>query len=152
MNSYIKISDLKSQKVNYNKVVAVDQRKKNKSLFDYNKFLRHNSFKDSRRILMNAVNNVKPIMGVYKTRIRGRNQYIPKIMSKAKQISLALKWFNASCDQRLTESKKKNSKQKTPNALALDIIKAIHKKGYAFQKRNDLYKLVEINRVFIRRK
>jgi small subunit ribosomal protein S7 len=92
-----------------------------------------------------AVENVTPTLEVRKVRIAGSTYLVPTVLSKKKQTSLALKWIIQSAIQR-----KKNSKHPFSHCLAEELLDASKKAGLARQKRDDLHRLAEANRAYIR--
>ena len=92
-----------------------------------------------------AVENVKPNLEVRKVRIAGTTYMVPAILSKKKQESLALKWIIDAAKQR-----KKNSPSTFSHCLALEIQDASKKVGLARLKRDELHRLAEAKRAYIR--
>jgi small subunit ribosomal protein S7 len=95
--------------------------------------------------LSQAVENVTPSLEVRKVRVSGTTYLVPAILSKKRQQTTAIRW--------IIESARK--KQKTSNfnfseCLADEIFDAYKKQGQARQKRDELHRLVEANRAYIR--
>ena len=84
-------------------------------------------------------------MEVRKVRRAGTTYSVPAILSVKKQESLALKWIIESAKQR-----KKTSSFTFSQCLASEILEASKKAGHARLKRDELHRLAEANRAYIR--
>lgn len=92
-----------------------------------------------------AIDNVTPSLEVRKVRVRGTTYLVPAVLSKKKQETLALKWLIESAKKR-----QKNSKFDFSTCLADEIFDASRKSGQARQKRDELHRLAQMNRAYIR--
>lgn len=92
-----------------------------------------------------AIENVKPSLEVRKVRVAGNTYLVPAILSKKKQEALAIRWIIQAARKR-----KKNSKLSFSQTLAEELFEASKKQGYAYQKRDELHRLAEANRAYIR--
>jgi ribosomal protein S7 len=104
------------------------------------------AFPASRKLvlLMNAIENVKPIVEVKKVRISGTTQLVPSIIPKNRQICLAIRWIVEAAI----------SRRNTKKSMTLDecffaeLIDASQNIGTVRKRRDDLHKLAESNRGF----
>nr|AST08902.1 30S ribosomal protein S7 [Micractinium conductrix] len=96
-------------------------------------------------LLSQAVENVTPNLEVRKVRVAGSTYLVPAVLSKKKQETLALKWLLESAQKR-----QKNSKLDFSTCLADEILDASRKIGQARQKRDELHRLAQTNRAYIR--
>lgn len=97
------------------------------------------------RIISRALENVKPNLEVRKVRVASSTYIVPAIISKKKQETLALKWLLESAKKR-----QKNSKLDFSSCLADEILDASRKMGQARQKRDELHRLAQANRAYVR--
>jgi len=96
-------------------------------------------------VLSQAVDNVTPSLEVRKVRVSGSTYLVPAVLSKKKQETLALKW--------LVEAAKKkqgNASLDFSTCLADEILDASRKLGQARQKREELHRLAQMNRAYVR--
>jgi small subunit ribosomal protein S7 len=99
----------------------------------------------ARTVIFEAVKNVKPSVEVRKVRKGGITYQVPALISKKRQETLAIRWIiNAA------RNRKKNSKSSFAECLALELTEASKKLGKPRQKRDELHKLAESNRAYIR--
>ena len=96
-------------------------------------------------LIFKALNNVIPNLEVRKVRVAGSTYIVPAILSKKKQETLALKWIIESAKKR-----QKNSKIDFSTCLADEILDASRKLGHTRQKRDELHRLAQMNRAYIR--
>ena len=96
-------------------------------------------------ILSQAVENVTPNLEVRKVRVAGTTYLVPAILSKKRQETLAIRWIIDAAKKR-----KKNLKLNFSECLADEIYEASKKLGNARQKRDELHRLAEANRAYIR--
>lgn len=97
------------------------------------------------RLISQALENITPNLEVRKVRVAGSTYLVPAVLSKKKQETLALKWLIDS-----TKKRQKNSKLNFANCLADELLDASRKLGQARQKRDDLHRLAQQNRAYIR--
>lgn len=97
------------------------------------------------RVISKAIENVTPSLEVRKVRVSGSTYLVPAVLSKKKQENLALKWVIESAEKR-----QKNSKLNFSTCLADEIFDAYRKLGQARQKRDELHRLAQTNRAYIR--
>lgn len=92
-----------------------------------------------------AIENVKPSVEVKKVRVAGNKYLVPAVLSKSKQETYAMKWIIEG-----TRRRKKTSRMSSAKILAEEILEASKKQGFAIQKRDELHRLAEANRAYIR--
>ncbi len=95
--------------------------------------------------LSKAVENVTPSLEVRKVRVSGTTYLVPAILSKKRQETTAVRWIIESA-----RKKKDKSKGDFSECLADEIFDAYKKQGQAHQKRDELHRLAEANRAYIR--
>ena len=95
--------------------------------------------------LSQAVENVTPSLEVRKVRVAGTTYLVPAILSKKRQQTIAIGWIIESAKKR-----QNNSKFGFSECLADEIFDAYKKQGQARQKRDELHRLAEANRAYIR--
>ena len=96
-------------------------------------------------ILEQAIRNCMPSLEVRKVRVAGKTYLVPAMIPKKKQETLAIRWIIEAA-----KKKKKTSKLSFAQCLAEEIYDAFSKQGYARTKRNELHRLAEANRAYIR--
>lgn len=95
--------------------------------------------------LSQAVENVTPSLEVRKVRVAGTTYLVPAILSKRRKETTAIGWIIESAKKR-----QNNSKFGFSECLADEIIDAYKKQGPARQKRDELHRLAEANRGYLR--
>lgn len=95
--------------------------------------------------LFKAIKNVKPSVEVRKVRKGGRIYQVPALIPKKRQEALAIRWIIDAAKIR-----KKNLKISFAECLAIEFIEASKNQGKPRQKRDELHKLAELNRAYIR--
>ena len=98
-----------------------------------------------RNVLFQAIENIKPSVEVRKVRKGGITYQVPALIPKQRQETLAIRWIIDAAKNR-----KKNSKMSFAECLALELTEASKKLGKPRQKRDELHKLAESNRAYIR--
>ena len=96
-------------------------------------------------IVAQSIENCMPNLEVRKVRVAGNTYLVPAIISKKKQEGLAMRWIVEAA-----RKKKKTTKLIFSQCLADEIFDAFLKQGYARQKRDELHRLAEVNRAYIR--
>lgn len=98
-----------------------------------------------KQALFQAIENVKPSLEVRKVRVARMTYQVPAILTLNRKQNLAIRWLLDSAKKR-----KKMSKMEFAECLALELFDAFNKQGGARKKRDELHKLTEINRAYIR--
>lgn len=99
----------------------------------------------ARNLIFEAIENIKPSVEVRKVRKGGITYQVPALIPKKRQETLAIRWIIDAAKNR-----KKNSKASFAECLALELTEASKKLGKPRQKRDELHKLAESNRAYIR--
>ena len=95
--------------------------------------------------LYQAVENVKPTLELRRVRKGGTTYQVPAIVSRKRQLRLAIKWIIEPAQNR-----KKKNKICFSNSLAKEIVEAFNKTGQPRQKRDEQLKIAEYNRAYTR--
>jgi small subunit ribosomal protein S7 len=95
-------------------------------------------------IVINAIENVKPMLEVKKVRISGSTQMVPSLLSRGRQETLAIRWLLEAASKRRSAKKSMSFDQ----CLCAEILDASHKIGVVRKRRDELHKLAEANRGF----
>ena len=98
-----------------------------------------------KQALFKAIENVKPSLEVRKVRVARMTYQVPAILTPNRQENLAIRWLLDSAKKR-----KKMSKMEFSECLALELFHAFNKQGGARKQRDELHKLTEMNRAYIR--
>lgn len=96
-------------------------------------------------IMEHAILNCMPSLEVRKVRVAGTTYLVPAMIPKKKQEALAMRWIIEAA-----KKKKKTSRLIFAQCLSDEIFDAFLKQGYARTKRNELHRLAETNRAYIR--
>lgn len=96
-------------------------------------------------IVSQSIENCMPNLEVRKVRVAGSTYLVPTIISKKKQEAFAMRWIIEAA-----RKKKKMTKLTFSQCLADEIFDAFLKQGYARQKRDELHRLAEANRAYVR--
>ena len=96
-------------------------------------------------VVEQAISNCMPSLEVRKVRVAGTTYLVPTMIQKKKQEALAMRWMIEAA-----KKKKKSTKLSFAQCLADEIFDAFNKQGYARTKRNELHRLAEANRAYIR--
>jgi len=107
--------------------------------------LQYNNNNSIIKIVSQAIENCMPSLEVRKVRVAGSTYLVPAMISKKKQESLAMRWIIEAA-----RKKKRITKLPFSKCLADEIFDAFLKQGYARQKRDELHRLAETNRAYIR--
>nr|QIA60069.1 ribosomal protein S7 [Radula japonica] len=125
-------------------ICMIDGKKTRSRAIVYKTFHRLAPHGDVIKLLVNAIENVKPICGVKKVRISGITRLVPSITATNRQETLAIRWMLESAAKRRMGKKSISLDQ----CLYVEILEASQKMGIARKKRDDLHKLAEVNRSF----
>nr|QIA60274.1 ribosomal protein S7 [Ptychanthus striatus] len=125
-------------------ICMIDGKKTRSRAIVYKTFYRLAPHGDVIKLLVNAIENVKPICGVKKVRISGITRLVPSITATNRQETLAIRWMLESAAKRRMGKKSISLDQ----CLYAEILEASQKMGIARKKRDDLHKLAEANRSF----
>lgn len=97
----------------------------------------------STNIIYNAIQTAQPVVEVRNVRVSRMTRQIPIGVPFNRQEGIAIRWLVD-----MAKNQKKNRSNQIHNILSNEIIDASNSKGSLVSRRNDLYKLADINRVF----
>ncbi len=87
-----------------------------------------------------AIENVKPLMEVKSRRVGGATYQVPVEVRPVRQQALAIRW--------IIDAARKRNERTMAQRLANELIEASEKRGAAFKKKEDTYKMAEANKAF----
>ncbi len=87
-----------------------------------------------------AIENVKPLLEVKSRRVGGATYQVPVEVRPIRQQSLAIRW--------IVEAARKRNEKTMAERLANELLDAANKRGSAFKKKEDTYKMAEANKAF----
>ena len=96
--------------------------------------------KDALDVLVQALDNIRPVIETRSRRIGGANYQIPIEVKGQRQTHLTLMWF--------IQAARARTGRPMADRLALEIVDAFNKTGAAVKKREDVQKMAESNRAF----
>ncbi|WP_456451621.1 30S ribosomal protein S7 [Hydrogenimonas sp.] len=91
-------------------------------------------------IFEEAIENVKPLMEVKSRRVGGATYQVPIEVRPVRQQALAIRW--------IIDAARKRNERTMAARLANELIEASEKRGAAFKKKEDTYKMAEANKAF----
>ncbi len=103
--------------------------------------------RDAVKIILQAVENCKPLVKVFPVRTGSKITHVPKVVSPREQRSLAVRWILDA-----TRRRKESSRGSMAECLALELLLAYRKQGTARGKRDDMHKVALDNRANIQMK
>ncbi|WP_300367499.1 30S ribosomal protein S7 [Hydrogenimonas sp.] len=87
-----------------------------------------------------AIENVKPLMEVKSRRVGGATYQVPIEVRPVRQQALAIRW--------IIDAARKRNERTMAARLANELIEASEKRGAAYKKKEDTYKMAEANKAF----
>jgi len=90
--------------------------------------------------LERAIRNAAPLLMVKSRRVGGATYQIPMEVGEDRGRTLAMRWLIASARARSGKSMEEK--------LASELVDAVHGRGTAIKKRDDLHKMAEANKAF----
>ncbi len=87
-----------------------------------------------------AIENVKPLMEVKSRRVGGATYQVPVEVRPVRQQALAIRW--------IIDAARKRNERTMAQRLANELIEASEKRGAAYKKKEDTYKMAEANKAF----
>ena len=110
--------------------------------------MKEETSEDPLKMLVEAFENIRPLIEVRSRRIGGATYQIPTDVRQTRSFSLALRWIIAS--SRARKDLNKNRKLKVMSyRLAYELIAAYKSDGASFKRKENLMKTVEANRAFM---
>lgn len=94
-------------------------------------------------ILEQAIRNITPLMEIKARRKRGYTYQLPIEVAKSRGTNLAIRWLLAACRKRIGTS--------TSNKLTQEILDAYNNSGNAVRKKEEIHKMAEANKVFLKK-
>ncbi|WP_201351937.1 30S ribosomal protein S7 [Hydrogenimonas urashimensis] len=91
-------------------------------------------------IFEEAIENVKPLMEVKSRRVGGATYQVPIEVRPVRQQALAIRW--------IIDAARKRNERTMAARLANELIEASEKRGAAYKKKEDTYKMAEANKAF----
>jgi len=95
---------------------------------------------DPGEALERAIRNAAPLLMVKSRRVGGATYQIPMEVGEDRGRALAMRWLIASARARSGKSMEEK--------LASELVDAVHGRGAAIKKRDDLHKMAEANKAF----
>ncbi|WP_457594499.1 30S ribosomal protein S7 [Hydrogenimonas sp.] len=87
-----------------------------------------------------AIENVKPLMEVKSRRVGGATYQVPIEVRPVRQQALAIRW--------IIDAARKRNERTMAARLANELMEAAEKRGAAYKKKEDTYKMAEANKAF----
>jgi len=87
-----------------------------------------------------AIENVRPLMEVKSRRVGGATYQVPIEVRPVRQQALAIRW--------IIDAARKRNERTMATRLANELIEASEKRGAAYKKKEDTYKMAEANKAF----
>jgi small subunit ribosomal protein S7 len=95
---------------------------------------------DPGEALERAIKNAAPLLMVKSRRVGGATYQVPMEVGEDRGRALAMRWLIASARARSGKSMEEK--------LASELVDAVHGRGAAIKKRDDLHKMAEANKAF----
>ncbi len=87
-----------------------------------------------------ALEKVKPMVEVKSRRVGGATYQVPVEVRPQRQMALAMRW--------LIDAARKRGEADMPSKLAGEMMDALHDRGAAMKRREEVHKMAEANRAF----
>ena len=87
-----------------------------------------------------ALEKVKPMVEVKSRRVGGATYQVPVEIRPKRQMALAMRWT--------IEAARKRGEANMPSKLAAEMLDALHDRGAAMKKREEVHRMAEANRAF----
>ena len=113
-----------AEKIFYNALKIIDEKGEKKGIEVFNE----------------AIENVKPLLEVKSRRVGGATYQVPVEVRPVRQQSLAIRW--------LVDAARNRNERTMAQRLANELMDAANKRGAAFKKKEDTYKMAEANKAF----
>lgn len=94
-------------------------------------------------ILERAIQNITPLMEMKARRKRGYTYQLPIEVANRRGTNLAIRWLLAACRKRIGTS--------TSNKLTQEILDAYKNSGNAVRKKEEIHRMAEANKVFLKK-
>ena len=113
-----------AEKIFYNALKIIDEKGEKKGI----------------EVFEEAIENVKPLLEVKSRRVGGATYQVPVEVRPVRQQSLAIRW--------LVDAARNRNERTMAQRLANELMDAANKRGAAFKKKEDTYKMAEANKAF----
>lgn len=87
-----------------------------------------------------ALEKVKPMVEVKSRRVGGATYQVPVEVRPRRQMALAMRWT--------IEAARKRGEANMPSKLAAEMLDALHDRGAAMKRREEVHKMAEANKAF----
>lgn len=87
-----------------------------------------------------ALEKVKPLVEVKSRRVGGATYQVPVEIRPKRQMALAMRWT--------IDAARKRGEANMPSKLAAEMLDALHDRGAAMKKREEVHRMAEANRAF----
>jgi len=91
-------------------------------------------------ITQQALEKVKPMVEVKSRRVGGATYQVPVEIRPKRQMALAMRWT--------IEAARKRGEANMPSKLAAEMLDALHDRGAAMKKREEVHRMAEANKAF----
>ncbi|WP_223789367.1 30S ribosomal protein S7 [Marinicella meishanensis] len=95
---------------------------------------------DAVELTQQALEKVKPMVEVKSRRVGGATYQVPVEVRPRRQMALAMRW--------LIDAARKRGEADMPSKLAGEMLDALHDRGAAMKRREEVHKMAEANRAF----
>ena len=95
---------------------------------------------DAVELTQQALEKVKPMVEVKSRRVGGATYQVPVEVRPRRQMALAMRW--------LIDAARKRGESDMPSKLAGEMLDALHDRGAAMKRREEVHKMAEANRAF----
>ncbi len=95
---------------------------------------------DAVDLTQQALEKVKPMVEVKSRRVGGATYQVPVEVRPRRQMALAMRW--------LIDAARKRGEADMPSKLAGEMLDALHDRGAAMKRREEVHKMAEANRAF----
>ncbi len=92
------------------------------------------------QLLMQALDNVKPVVEVKSRRVGGATYQVPVEVRSSRRQTLAMRW--------MIEAARARSEKSMAHRLAHELMDAAENRGSAVRKREDTHRMAEANKAF----
>ena len=87
-----------------------------------------------------ALEKVKPMVEVKSRRVGGATYQVPVEVRPRRQMALAMRW--------IIEAARKRGEANMPSKLAAEMLDALHDRGSAMKRREEVHRMAEANKAF----
>ena len=95
---------------------------------------------DAVEVVEQALENVKPVVGVKSRRVGGATYQVPVEVRPNRRVALAMRW--------VIDAARKRGEANMPLKLAGELLDAADQRGAAIKKREETHRMAEANKAF----